>query len=417
MINPLTRTVFKGTLFKLLREKWQLAMWLVIPMMMAALFSLMSGSDGNAKPSGILLITDNDESFLSQMFIRTFSQGSLADMFILEKVKKEQGQTIMAAGDASVWLTIEKDFTQNFIDNKPTTLRLVKNPSQNILPKIAETMVTTLADSGHYIQLLFSKELKQFDNLITGKDISDTQMAVMSVQIKHTVDLLEEQLFPPQIQAKVHKKKESDEAESKPKHSFMLLMFPGILFMSLLFSAQGMAQDFWKDKSQGILSRLLSSPAGLKYYFTGKLLSATMIFTVIAVLMASLGVWMFNINSQKLLIIIPWVVLSGVAIWSFLLFITLKLPTKKSANLVTEGMVFPLMMLGGSFFPFDSMPKWMVVIGEKLPNGYLLQSFNSWFIKEHDLSVLLTPALIALAFILVFFFINQKTTQQFARNK
>ncbi len=416
MINTLTQTVFKGTLSKLLREKWQLAMWLAIPMMMAALFSLMSGSDGNAKPSGVLLITDNDDSFLSQMFVRTFSQGPLADMFILKTVKKDEGQTIMAAGDASVWLTIEKDFTQNFIDNKPTTLKLIKNPSQNILPKIAETMVTTLADSGHYIQLLFSKELQQFNNLITGKDISDTQMAVMSVQIKHTIDLLEKQLFPPQIQAK-KKGKPEENKKTESKHSFMFIMFPGILFMSLLFSAQGMAQDFWKDKSQGILSRLLSSPVGLKHYFTGKLLSATMVFILIAILMASLGVWMFNINSQKLLIIVPWVVLSGVAIWSFLLFVTLKLPTKKSANLVTEGMVFPLMMLGGSFFPFDSMPKWMVVIGEKLPNGYLLQSFNSWFIKGNSLSILMTPTLIALGFIVVFFIVNKKTVMQFARSK
>ena len=416
MINPLTRTVLKGTLSKLLKEKWQLALWLVIPMMMAALFSLMSGSDGNAKPSGILLITDNDDSFLSQMFVRTFSQGPLADMFTLKKVKKDEGQTIMSAGDASVWLTIEKGFTQNFVDNKPTTLKLVKNPSQNILPEIAEIMVTTLADTGHYIQLLFSDELQQFDDLITGKGISDEQMAMMSVQIKHTVDLLEKQLFPPQIQAK--KKVKADESKkTESKHSFMYMMFPGILFMSLLFSAQGMAQDFWKDKSQGILSRLLSSPTGLKHYFTGKLLSAIIIFTLIAVLLSFLGVWMFNINNQKLLIIIPWVVLSGIAIWSFLLFITLKLPTKKSANLVTEGMIFPLMMLGGSFFPFDSMPKAMVAIGEKLPNGYLLQSFNSWFIKEQALWVLLTPALIALGFILVSFYVNQKTTQQFARNK
>ncbi len=239
---------------------------------------------------------------------------------------------------------------------------------------------------------------------------------MMSVQIKHTVDLLEKQLFPPQIQAK--KKVKADESKkTESKHSFMYMMFPGILFMSLLFSAQGMAQDFWKDKSQGILSRLLSSPTGFKHYFTGKLLSAIIIFTLIAVLLSFLGMWMFNINNQKLLIIIPWVVLSGIAIWSFLLFITLKLPTKKSANLVTEGMVFPLMMLGGSFFPFDSMPKAMVAIGEKLPNGYLLQSFNSWFIKEQALWVLLTPALIALGFILVSFYVNQKTTQQFARNK
>ena len=415
MISSFTQTVFKGSLSKLFKEKWQLAMWFTIPMMMVALFSLMSDSDGNAKPSGVLLVTDNDDSFLSQMFVRTFNQGALADMFILKTVNQGEGQNIMGAGDASVWLIIEKGFTQKFVDNKATTLKLVKNPSQNILPKIAETLVTTIADGGHYVQLLFSKELQQFSDLMTGKGISDTQMALMSVQIKQTIDLLEKQLFPPQIQAKSRVKKAAENKEAK--HSFMFLMFPGVLFMSLLFSAQGMAQDFWKDKSQGIFSRLLSSPAGLNQYFTGKLLSAALVFALIATLMSLLGMLIFHFNSQKLLVIIPWVVLSGMAIWSLLLFITLKLPTKKSANLVTEGMVFPLMMLGGSFFPFDSMSKWMVVIGEKLPNGYLLQSFNSWFIKEQGISVLFIPALIAVGFIVLFVFINQKTVVQFARNK
>ena len=48
-------------------------------------------------------------------------------------------------------------------------------------------------------------------------------------------------------------------------------MFPGIMFMSLLFAAQGLALDFWKDKTQGILRRLLASPAGISQYLNGKL--------------------------------------------------------------------------------------------------------------------------------------------------
>ncbi len=412
MKSNFTLRVFASTLNKLFTEKWQLAMWLVLPLMMAALFSLISGPTGNAKPVGTLLVTDNDDSFLSQLFVSSFNQGPLAEMFIVKTVDKQQALEIMGKGDASVWLEIEEGFTQNFIDEKPTTIKLVKNPSQVILPQIAETMVGTLADGGHYIQVLFSKELQQFNKLLTGDGISDAELALMSIEIRRTIDSLEKQLFPPQIKAV---KKIADVEKETSKKSFMVLMFPGIMFMALLFSSQGMAQDFWQDKTKGIIKRLLSSPAGIHSYMKGKMLSAALIFIFIALLIGSLGLLLFNIEFDKILVIVVWLMLSGVVLWSMMLFLTLLLPTEKSSNLVTQGMVFPLMMLGGSFFPFETMPKWMVVVGEKLPNGYLLQSFNTWFINDNPLSVLTTPALIAVVFILMMWFINRSILLKFAR--
>ncbi len=414
MKSNFTVTVLLNTFKKLFTEKWQLAQWILIPVMIGGLFSLISESDGNAKPIGTLLVTDNDDSFLSQLFVGSFNQGPLAEMFIVKKVSGEQAKKIMDKGDASVWLEIEKDFTQNFIDEKPTTLKLVKNPSQNILPQIAETMVGTLADGGHYIQVLFSKELQQFNQLLTGANISDAQIALMSVQIKNTVDSIEQQLFPPMIKATKKVQKSKKKTTSK---TFMILMFPGIMFMALLFSSQGMAQDFWKDKTQGIVNRLLSSPAGLHKYLNGKMMSAALVFVFIAVFVGLLGLFLFNIEVQKIFVIVLWLMISGVVLWSMMLFLSLSLPSEKSANLVTQGMVFPLMMLGGSFFPFEAMPKWMVMIGEKLPNGYLLQSFNSWFIKDNSLSVLTTPAIIALLFIVIMWFVNNAKLSNFARKK
>ncbi|MBL4773381.1 MAG: hypothetical protein JKX98_07195, partial [Alcanivoracaceae bacterium] len=203
-----TKTVAANSIKKLLTEKWHLAMFLIIPLMMGGLFSLISGSDGQPKPIGTLLITDHDDSWLSQLLIGGFKQGPMAEMFIAKEVNHEEAQITMAEGKASIWLEIEAGFAQNFLDEKPTVIRLVKNPSQNILPQIAETAVNLMADGGHYIQLLFATELNQFNKLLSGKDVSDTDMALMSVQIKHTMENLEKQLFPPQIKAIKEKKVE-----------------------------------------------------------------------------------------------------------------------------------------------------------------------------------------------------------------
>jgi ABC-type multidrug transport system permease subunit len=258
---------------------------------------------------------------------------------------------------------------------------------------------------------LFSKELKQFNDLLSGQEVSDAQMALMSVQIKHTIDNLEDKLFPPQIKA-VKKVKAVEKGQSK---SFMLMMFPGILFMSLLFSSQGMAQEFWKDKTQGISSRLLSSPSGLSQYLNGKILASLFVFLLIALVIGSMGLLLLQLNFSKIVIILAWLMLSGLVLMSLMLFICLIMPTEKSSSVVTSAMVFPLMMLGGSFFPFDAMPKWMVAIGQYLPNGYLLQHFNYWLIDNQTLSVLIVPAIIACVFILIMWILNNNLLPKFAR--
>lgn len=406
-------TVAKLALQKMFAEKWQLLMFLLIPVLIGGLFFLVTGSGGNAKPVGKLLVTDNDNSTLSQFLVGGFNQGPMAEMFILKEVTKEQGQQIMNEGQASVWLQVEDGFSDKFLNKKPTIIKLVKNPSQNILPQIAETAVGVMTEGGHYIQILFADELRQFSDLLEGKEVSDTQMALISIQIKHAIDSLREQLIPPQLKAV---KVKQEETKSENKNSFMLHMFPGVLFMSMLFAAQGLSLEFWKDKSQGITARLLSSPGGLTQYMNGKLLSGMIVFALIAVVIGFLGLFLLKLSLSKIIIILGWLMLSGLVLTNMMLFLCLLMPSEKSATVITSAMVFPLLMLGGSFFPFESMPKWMVAIGQYLPNGYLLQSFNQWLIKGDSLSVLAVPALIALAMIGIFWFMNRIKLPVFARN-
>ena len=407
-----TKIVALNSIKKLFSEKWQLAMFLIIPLMIGGLFSLITDSDGQAKPVGTLLITDHDESILSQLLVNGFGQGPMAEMFISRAVDKEQAQQLMDDSKASVWLEIDEGFADNFLNERPTTIKLVKNPSQTILPQIAETAVGVMADGGHYIQLLFANELKQFNDLLAGKEVSDLQMAAMSVQIKNTVEGLEKQLFPPQIKAV---KQQAEVKQKGSQKSFMLYMFPGILFMSLLFSSQGLAQEFWNDKTQGIVSRLLSSPSGLTQYLNGKIIGSVFVYILIALVIGLMGLILLKLPLAKIIVIIGWLILSGLVLFSLMLFICLLMPNKKAASVVTSAMVFPMMMLGGSFFPFDAMPKWMAVIGQYLPNGFLLDKFNNWFIDDGALSVLYVPAIIAIVFIALFWIINKTLLPKFAK--
>jgi ABC-type multidrug transport system permease subunit len=45
--------------------------------------------------------------------------------------------------------------------------------------------------------------------------------------------------------------------------------------------------------------------------------------------------------------------------------------TRRAANLITSMLLFPLLMAGGSFFPFAALPEWIAAIGRNTPNGFV----------------------------------------------
>ena len=49
----------------------------------------------------------------------------------------------------------------------------------------------------------------------------------------------------------------------------------------------------------------------------------------------------------------------------------------KGASIFSYAAVMPLMMIGGSMFPFELMPGWMASIGRLTPNGWSLENLKA----------------------------------------
>ena len=50
--------------------------------------------------------------------------------------------------------------------------------------------------------------------------------------------------------------------------------------------------------------------------------------------------------------------------------------TRRGASVLGNIVLFPMMMIGGSFFPFEAMPEWMAAVGQWTPNGQALARFK-----------------------------------------
>ena len=60
---------------------------------------------------------------------------------------------------------------------------------------------------------------------------------------------------------------------------------------------------------------------------------------------------------------------AGGALFCFFALLQLFATSMRGGQLLSSMVVFPLMMMGGSLFPFETMPAWMAGIGRWTPNG------------------------------------------------
>jgi ABC-type multidrug transport system permease subunit len=74
----------------------------------------------------------------------------------------------------------------------------------------------------------------------------------------------------------------------------------------------------------------------------------------------------------------------GSALVVFFTLLQLLGTSRRAASLLATMVTFPLLMIGGSFFPFETMPGWMVAIGRLTPNGQAIAQLNPILFREPD---------------------------------
>ena len=152
-------------------------LWLSIPLMIGGLITALIDGGGGAKPKGILLVADQDDTVLSGLFAGAFDQGELAELITVEKVSMEEGREAIDKGEASGFLVIPEGFMDAFLESEPVTLQLVTNPAQTILPGIITNVTEVLLDAGFYAQNLFGDEIKAITDLADSGEVGEIDTA------------------------------------------------------------------------------------------------------------------------------------------------------------------------------------------------------------------------------------------------
>ena len=97
-----------------------------------------------------------------------------------------------------------------------------------------------------------------------------------------------------------------------------------------------------------------------------------------------------------------WLGFSGGSLLCYFLLLQTLAGSQRGGSILTNMLLFPMMMIGGAFFPLEVMPQWMQDIGTVTPTGLAIVQLKSILSGSWQSGPLLTamagigiPALVA----------------------
>jgi ABC-2 type transport system permease protein len=150
----------------------------------------------------------------------------------------------------------------------------------------------------------------------------------------------------------------------------VLMLLPGAMYFWVLFIGQGPLQEILQEKQTLILPRLLASPVTPGQYVLAKMLRCLVLCILALILLLICSTWMFGIKWGN-----PFKLAGVVAIWSvsmtgLLALIFSLVRTREQANVLSPLVLMLFAMLGGSMFPYESLPAALQMIGQYSPNRW-----------------------------------------------
>ena len=352
------------------RDPVALTLWAGIPLLIGGLIAIVFGGLDRAPPTPHLLVANEDTGILGDLFARAFRMSDNQQFLRVEQVSRDAGRERINRGEASALLVIPAGFVSAVLKEEPTTLLLVTNPSQRIGPQIVEESLGIVADGAFYLHRVAGAELREIVRGPPGgrRTFSNEEITRLSVAINKIVGRLDKYLFPPVIRVETV----VDEQQTGPKLSIVELFLPGILFMALVFIAEGLSADVWRERDQGTLRRAACTPAATVALLGGKLLAGAVVMFGCGLVALLAGMTYLGTPLGRLPLALTWSVCAGVIFLLLLLLIQLHASSQRAGGVLSNSILMPLLFVGGSFFPFEAMPEWMASIGRWTPNGWAL---------------------------------------------
>jgi len=159
---------------------------------------------------------------------------------------------------------------------------------------------------------------------------------------------------------------------------FKTFLFPGVLSMSVLFTAAFAGISMVWDREFGFLREMLVAPVSTTAILTGKCLGGATVATIQSLVVIVLA-GLVGVPYDPLMIveIIALLFIMSFMITALGLVLASRVKQVQSAMPLVQMIITPLMFLSGALFPLSRLPGWLTVVTHLNPMTYAVEPVRS----------------------------------------
>jgi ABC-2 type transport system permease protein len=194
-------------------------------------------------------------------------------------------------------------------------------------------------------------------------------------------------------------------------------LLPGLIALSVMqLAVFSVAFVFVEYKERGILKRVLATPVRPYQFVTANIITRLLVSIIQAAFFIVVGVLFFGVSIIGSYIWILVAVILGAIMFLGLGFTVSGLSkTTESVPAIANLVVFPMLFLGGTFFPIDAMPTWLQYVSKALPLTYFSSALRDVMTKGAgileiypDLLIMIVWAIVLVGLAVLTFSLEEK---------
>jgi ABC-2 type transport system permease protein len=183
-----------------------------------------------------------------------------------------------------------------------------------------------------------------------------------------------------------------------PGVDFKTFIYPGVLAMSVLFTAIFSAASIVWDREFGFLREMLVAPVRRWAIVVGKCLGGATVATFQGIVFLALaGVAHVPYNPVLLLTLVGELLLLSFTLTAFGVMMAARIKQIQAFMALTQMLLMPLFFLSGALYPLSGLPTWLTVLTRIDPLTYIVSPMRHAVFSHLTLSPLasrtLSPAI------------------------
>lgn len=372
-----TTLIIRNDIKRRLKAPMATVLFLVIPLAMTAVIGMIfdPGEDNRTKlPPIRLLVVDNDRDLASKFLLGALDQKELKEMFQVTLTDAATGEALMQKGKASAMLVIPEHFSADLADQKPAALEVVKNPSEEFLPGVAEEFAATLAVGFSAIAQVFADELQAVQSVrnLALESVTIADMTPFLEKARAKFIALKATLSPLLLSVAASTTKKPGQ-ESRPSgFNIFSYIFPGMLIMFLLFIIEPSLREIQNERADGKTRRMMFSPLSGRELVTARLFSAWLIGMLVCLASMAAGTLLFGISWGNLPLQLALAAATCFCCAALFAMLNAFFKNKNQAGAFASPIILVFSAFGGSMLPLEQLPAGMRWVGQF--------TVNHWFI-------------------------------------